>query len=206
MKTENWDAWSLTIESLEAFAQVIKAHGCKKIIEFGSGGSTVWLAEFLASPSVRARLTSFVHEEKYYLRTQEALAGDNAVSLRLTPLVSVSDSIFESMFNAENPQELFQANKYPANNPLGHNEFYDCAFLPVEYDAFILDGPNSNGRSLAFPLLKHAVKFPCYALIDDCQDLPFIKYMGRVFKYDELAYSTASSGKTWGIYKLKGLT
>jgi DNA-binding transcriptional LysR family regulator len=68
-----------------------------------------------------------------------------------------------------------------------HNVFYDTDLLQQlqgEVDLVILDGPNGNGRSIAFPLLRGVVKTPFFCFVDDITHHPYMEQMSRVFDYD----------------------
>ena len=75
--------------------------------------------------------------------------------------------------------------------PLGsrqRNNFYELrdGDLSGVYDFVILDGPNGNGRSLAYLLLKDHLISGSYVLIDDITHYDFIERFLSVFSAKEV--------------------
>ena len=73
-----------------------------------------------------------------------------------------------------------------------------------DIDLFILDGPNGNGRSILFPMLKE-VKGPFYCLIDDISHYPFMSELERSLKHD-IIFKEIYGHEAYCLAKIMGHT
>lgn len=185
--------WSLTNAALDAIISIINREGLRRVIEFGSGYSTYRLAR-----DTTANVISFEHQERYYREVLTAIQG-----LGTCDRVGVYLSQLYKDGNITRPLEHYKTGQ---SDP-GY-VFYS---IPLVYsksagrgiDCIVLDGPNGSGRSIAFDALKSAIKFPCYVLIDDCQDYDFVGDMRKTFA-DECLDQRQEQNKAWSIHKITG--
>ena len=79
--------------------------------------------------------------------------------------------------------QAVSAPRYRYHETRLRNAFYRFDFRTWEtasVDLIVLDGPNGNGRSLAFPFLGNAIRLPCWVLIDDYLDYPFVDDLEQI--------------------------
>jgi len=122
-----WSAWTLSKDSMRAVMDRLEVLRPKRIIETGSGLSSLFLADYCRRYG--AELVSLEHDPGHYRRTQDLLAVFNLsrwVDLRLAPLRSLSC-----------PDGM----DYP---------WYDCR-LSDAIDFVLVDGPPmSHGRQAVY--------------------------------------------------------
>jgi hypothetical protein len=212
-KYRKWDGWSLTPENISVICQIISQNNIKHIIEFGAGYSTVVLSEYLSYVSPQTCIDSFEHQAEFAENIEKFLPRNNKkITLHCPALVQVSDEIFERIFISQNPLIDFSALFTLVPQDKVHetrleNAFYGFDFNlyePRSFDLIILDGPNGNGRSMAFPLLKNLVCLPCWVIIDDYLDYPFLEDMKRIFYFDVICHVEVKD-KEWIVLKISGL-
>ena len=98
-------------------------------------------------------------------------------------LIHCSDDEISKIF-ATNNLDLSVFEKYTDTPSFRQkNCFYDIQTndLKDKYDLVIVDGPNGNGRSLAFQFIKNRMNNNSYILIDDHPHYCFIAYLVRTF-------------------------
>jgi hypothetical protein len=188
-----WSHWSLHPLSCLLIADLLRQQEIKKIVEFGAGYSTIFLTKFIQQASINATIESFEHQVGFSDRLATTLKriGNSASTLHTCELVQLADEHFDQLFRAgAEPQVLLKEQSVPVPTSRYwetrlHNVFYDYDFSAMpdhSIDLLILDGPNGNGRSIAFPLLKHKLKTPSWVLMDDYLDHPHLEYLERVFQ------------------------
>lgn len=206
-----WNHWSLDHKSIIWIAELIVSQSITNIVEFGAGYSTVVLADFLTQVSPGTCLDSFEHQKTYSDRLMAHLPPKARIRLHCCELLQVDDQVFGELFSSSQPYADFVASGAPIPAQRQHetrlrNTFYRYnfrQFAPQSIDLIILDGPNGNGRSLAFPFLKHAVKLPAWLLIDDYLDYPFLHDLQRVFDH-RIERHLEIQGKEFALVKLAG--
>lgn len=156
----------------------------KKIAEFGSGGSTEFLCKFRTHYELDYSIVSFDHNEEFCYQKQH-----DFLDLKIRNLVKCSDLDFDLCFvNKKFERDKFQICQEEKNNFRIKNSFYDVQpdDIPDGIDLVILDGPNGNGRSLAFPLLMNKISSDCWILIDDENHYDFLERCKSVFQMTEI--------------------
>ena len=211
-KYNKWDDWSLTHHSILLIACLIIEHEIEHVVEFGSGYSTVALGEFLYSMGLETQMDSFEHQNQFSDRINSFLVENDKINLHCSPLLQAEDNVFEQMLLASDPYGEFVASalRLPKNRyheTRIRNVFYEFNFRSWQdgtIDLVILDGPSGNGRSLAFPFLKKAMRFPSWVLIDDYLDYPFLDDLKRVFVTKMISH-TETDNKEFALVKLLGV-
>jgi len=191
-----WDSWSLDRTSIIWLAELLLQQEIKHIIEFGAGFSTLALAGYLRQMLPETSLMSFEHQPDYARRIQSFLPVDSQARVECAELWQVDDLVFERLFTVPAPYSAFKAAATPVpveryHETRLHNVFYEFDFEKIAagtVDLIILDGPNGNGRSLAFPFLRHALRLPGWLLIDDYLDYPFLDHCRKVFAADVIRH------------------
>jgi hypothetical protein len=204
-----WDEWSLSYESILCIAELVLWQNIRSIIEFGAGFSTIALSEYLRQVAPETQIDSFEHQKKYVQHMQEYLPEKTKTILHCTNLMQLEDEVYERLFDAPDPCGDFHDLAVLVPESRIHetrlkNVFYDFDFRSFGtecIDLIILDGPNGNGRSLAFPFLKKAIRLPGWVLIDDYLDYPFLECLQQVF-VGELVRQVQVGNKEYVLVKL----
>ncbi len=205
----HWDAWSLSIEGIIWAAELIIRERLGRVMEFGAGYSTIALAHFLARCASDVHLDSFEHQRHYadLLQARVAAAGSLA-TVHLAPLIKLTDLDFNRAFEASDPIEFFLKSGMPISaadetDTRVRNAFYQFDFRTIperSVGLVILDGPNGNGRSIAYPLLRRALTERALILIDDYLDYPFVDDLKGVYKAGR-ERSVELAGKEFALYR-----
>ncbi|MEZ0373332.1 MAG: hypothetical protein ACAI44_29860 [Candidatus Sericytochromatia bacterium] len=203
--------WALSRSALRTLCACLFTRTRPLIVEWGSGQSTLFWS-FL-QPLLPFGFIGIEHDPYWYrqLSQRVALAGD--FQYRLAGLKQLSAAEWASLWQA--PEQAFRL--YPdMGSPVAESEyantrlangFYavDCGelFEPGSIDAIVLDGPNGNGRALAFALLYPFLKPDAWILIDDYDHYPFLEQLGRLYAYS-LEHVQIQAGKRWCLVRLQG--
>ncbi len=207
-----WDGWSLSRTSIIWLAELAIRERLTNIVEFGAGYSTLVLAEYLRQIHPKTKLMSFEHQPGYALSIKTFLPDGSNVQLECVDLWQVDDTTFDQLFWVKDPVAAFKSAATPVPAEHTHetrlrNVFYHYDFETIAADTVdlvILDGPNGNGRSLAFPFLRNAIHLPGWLLVDDYQDYPFLDYCHSVFDVKPLRHFEGG-GKESILVQLSGL-
>lgn len=142
--------WALPADTLLFLSDYIEHERPQRILEIGSGSSTVWIGTF--AKRVGAELVSLEHDADYVQKTR-ALVNEyglhDAVTVHHAPLRPVE--LEEGSFN-----------------------WYDSAVVSAlegPYDLLIVDGPpeatGEKARMPALPMLEPLLSEECLVLLDD---------------------------------------
>ena len=159
---------------------IILTQDVKNIVEFGSGQSSRFFSDLKTFHNLDYSVTSFDHNRAY--------AFDSSI---IRDLVSCDDEVFSKTFEDKQiTKDSFSSAQHEKDNFRVKNCFYDLTDedLPDNIDLVILDGPNGNGRSLAFPHLIGKLKSPCYVMIDDVNHYDFLDRAKQIFDYDIITH------------------
>lgn len=192
-KYSSWSAWYLDPVALYWLGKLILSEGICSVVEFGSGYSTVVLTEFLARIAPEVTLDSFEHQTAYRERLAHFIPSTSKTTLRFANLTQLDEKDFEDLFLSHDPSQIILNRGMDVPEELLHNTrlqnvFYKIDFKKISMNGVslvILDGPNGNGRSAVFPLLRNVVTQPVWMLIDDYLDYPFLAMLERVFRISE---------------------
>lgn len=142
--------WALPADTLLFLSDYIRRVRPKRILEIGSGASTIWTGTF--AQQIGASLVSLEHDSSYADRTRSLVAKyalDDTVSLYHAPLKPTQVN-----------EELF--------------DWYDSdvvASLGGNFDLVIVDGPpESTGemaRYPALPIVERLLSESCLIVLDD---------------------------------------
>lgn len=171
--------FAMAPDSLLLLSDLIAEHKPKRILELGSGTSTIWIGSFAAS--IGSSVISIDHLEEYRARTQqdlEAFGLDALVDLRLAELA---------------PVEVMGETK----------SWYDVSVLKdlSLIDMVIVDGPpESTGpapRSPAFPLLRSMLSDQALIVVDDMHRDPEMQMVEGWIEFDPSLHKTTwMAGRT----------
>ncbi len=178
----HYDGWGLHPLAQVRIVQIIAMINPKRVIEFGSGGSTILLLDLRKYLNLEYLIDSFEHNKTFALNLPEKAYYLN---MMYRELLTCSDNDYEAMFSDKKIYpEKFQSSAHLKNIPTAKNCFYQV--LPDDlkgiYDLVILDGPHGNGRSLAYLHLLNHLKSGTFILIDDFDHYDFVERCEMVFK------------------------
>ena len=178
-----YNGWGLSKEALKFLEDLVNTHSLNRAIEFGSGQSTYFLED------LGVDYISFDNDPFYAAQTDKVVFRD---------LRQLDDNAFNSVIT--NKVSYFDiCNKFPQPKEVTFktaNCFYgfESSDIEGEFDLVIIDGPNGNGRSLAFNAIQNNLSSISYLLIDDYNHYPFTEHLKIVFPHSELVKSFDYNG------------
>lgn len=187
----SFDNWGLSKDALSTLETIIIDNNCKRAIEFGSGQSTYFLKD------IGIEYISFDNDTKYSAKLDNVFIKD---------LVKVDDDSFDKIIKnqlnfldiSENFPIIttFTTRQKNCFYRLSSNDFNE------KYDLVILDGPNGNGRSIAFNVIKPYLMPTSYILIDDYSHYPFIDHLLQSYPNSELIKVRTNGMDIFALYKI----
>lgn len=178
--------FAMNPDGLLLLSDLVRRRKPKKILEIGSGTSTVWMATFAAS--VNAQLISVDHLEEYRkitLRSLRDFGLEAQVDLRLAELAEVEiGGETTKWYNADRFADLY------------------------DIDMVIVDGPpestGPNPRFPAFPLLRDKLSPGALIVVDDLHREQETQMVEKWLEQcEDLSRTLWSAGRT-GVLEYKG--
>lgn len=178
--------FAMNPDSLLLLSDLVRQRKPKKILEIGSGTSTVWMATFAAS--VNAQLISVDHLEEYRETTHQSLRDlglEAQVDLRLAELMEIE-------IGGETAK-WYDADQFA--------DLYDI-------DMVIVDGPPEstglNPRFPAFPLLRDKLSSGALIVVDDLHREQETQMVEKWLEQcEDLSRTFWSAGRT-GVLEYRG--
>lgn len=185
------DGWGLSRIGFQKILEILEGFDNTgvKIIEFGSGKSTEFFDDYITETDKNITVVSYDDNIEYAYKP----SINDRVEVKLRNLVECTDVTFNEIFNKKTIEE---SSFHPKKTPLTtrqKNNFYDISSDEIVgmYDLVVLDGPNGNGRSIAFLHLIDHLKNGSFVFIDDYTDYDFVERFNQLFDY-EVYYETKS--------------
>lgn len=184
--------YSLTKKGIEAICSILEEQKIKEILEFGSGRSTDYLSD------LGYTVFSFDDDLNY--------ASSNK-NTNVVDLIQLNDKTFKEVIQ-EKVDFVSAIKDLPpviGRSSKQKNCFYrlETSDLAKKFNFFIIDGPNGNGRSLAFPIIKKIAKKNSFIFVDDYFHYPFIENLKKVFPLAiEICTVREGNIKGYAIYKI----
>ena len=202
------DGWGLSQQCLLDILNILNDIDKSRInvVEFGSDISTEFLVDLITLNNFQLNIVSFDNDKHFATKVKH-----NNLKLYITDLLETTDENFNLMFKQKKIDKSLFSIKKTAFSTKQRNCFYDIKnyMLPSSIDLVILDGPNGNGRSIAFLYLMNKMADNSYIVIDDYNHYDFIERFASIFKNIELIYeltskinSIGNKWKTGGNYKI----
>lgn len=186
-----YNGWGLSKVALQTLEKLINDNSLTSAVEFGSGQSTHFLED------VGIDYVSF-DDDTYY-----AAPFENVI---ISDLKELDDSSFSKVIN--NEVEYVDVNLNFKRPQRKHTRQKNCFYtiqkdliLP-KFDLVILDGPNGNGRSLAYNFLKPYLLPTSFILIDDYTHYPFEDHLKLTYPNSEIVHEYKVGRDEWCIYKI----
>ena len=189
------------------------------ILEFGSGQSTQFFIDYKLLSKKNIFVDSYDNDPNFAYQNED---NHDFLNLYIKPLISCS----EYNFNKKLKEKIYNRNYFSPHQLPPYNDknfwrqrncFYDIdnKELKDHYDIILIDGPNGNGRNLAYLHIIDRIKPGSIIFIDDYNnkdndfDYNFIKNLKYIFNVEEIYSHTNLTNKdTWNtggnfaIYKL----
>jgi hypothetical protein len=203
------DGWGLSVDGFKELYEIISNHPKKElqVLEFGSGTSTRFLVDVATTITTKTiNIESYDNSEYWCYKPDRHY---DFLDLKIRRLLQCNDASFAKMFVEK--KYLPELMEYRLSPP--HTRQKNCFYeiLPndlqkKEYDIIILDGPNGNGRSIAFLHLQHMLQPGCYIYVDDYDHHPYpqcLKYIfeTEVHKHRKVGVAPGD-GDAYIIYKI----
>jgi len=179
------DGWGLSIEGFKDLYDIITTHDKERlnILEFGSGYSTRFLVDLAATGVKNFDVESYDDSEHWCYKPEKQ---HDFLDLKIRNLLECTDRAFVGMFMGRQ----YDPSKMVARTRPPHTRQKNCFYNIMEsegdltkdvYDLVILDGPNGNGRSIAFLHLLDKVVPGSFIYVDDYDHHPYPKCLELLF-------------------------
>ena len=202
------DGWGLSVEGFKDLYEIILNQEKKElnVLEFGSGVSTGFLVDMANLEVKKINIESYDDSEYWCFKPDEQC---DFLDLKIRKLLECSDSDFAKMFLDKKYNKDLMSYRTLPSHTRQKNCFYEILDSDLKkemYDIIILDGPNGNGRSLAFLHLIDIIHPGCFVYIDDYDHHPFrqcLEYLFEVEIYKHRKVGTKpGDGDAYIIYKI----
>lgn len=137
-------------------------NGDINILEFGSGQSTQFFIDYKLETNKNISILSYDNDPNYCFKNTEKF---DFLDLKIKNLIKCNNNDFDEMLNSKtyDKSKFAIVDLLPYNHPefwRQRNCFYDINSdeLNRKYDLIIIDGPNGNGRNIAYLHLQNCVK------------------------------------------------
>lgn len=189
----------LSEECLRWIGEHIIKNNVENVLEFGSGHSTQFMIDICEKYNLDIKIDT-VDYTKNYLNINTY--NNKKYNVMVRNLIETTDENKEIMFK----DKLFIRSLFSmADRWRKSNIFYDIDIkkdLKPNYDLFIIDGPNGNGRAFSYLVVKEIMSSNSYAVIDDILHHDFIERLNQIFEYETIL-RVDDRGKNYMIVKLK---
>jgi hypothetical protein len=199
------DGWGLSRKCFEDIINIFNNYNIKNVVEFGSGVSTEFFVD-LINDGNDFKILSYDDNIKYATKVKHP-----NLTLKLSSLLETNDDEFNLIFNKKQyNRDVFQKKRTPLHTRQ-KNTFYDINEndLPTIIDLMVVDGPNGNGRSVAFLHGLCRLTSGSFVLIDDYNDYDFVEKFKNLYPNSELVFESNTGkinqwdlGGSYVIYKI----
>jgi hypothetical protein len=184
-----------------------------RVLEFGSGMSSKFFIDYQRIYNKKLELVSFDDSEEWCYK--KSVEEDKVLKLHIRKLIKCKDNDYN--YQIENKiinKKMFYKNMQKTTWRQ-KNCFYDIQDNDIEglFDIVILDGPNGNGRNLAYNYIREHLNKDAIILIDDFDardgdfDYEFVdilKYnydVEEIYKYDSDLMDNYEKGGKFIFFK-----
>jgi hypothetical protein len=199
----SFGSWSLSANALQALVASMAERRHPRILEFGSGASTLFLQSYYGNAAV---LDSFEHQQEFANKLRRRIVTQTT-RIHLCELWQFDNEEFARIMRGDiGFPELYRLGRKAEDRLYSEtrvrNAFYRVKEIASGYDAMILDGPHGNGRSIAFAVVRDFMTDPAYFLIDDCNHYEFIYYCSPFFRFNIL-HAELYPSKRWVLLEVR---
>jgi hypothetical protein len=165
----------------------------------------MFLSDVVINNIKKLKVTSLDNDINYMYKKSD---NEDYINLLVRDLVECNDTNYIKQLNDKKYDKSLMYKKKSDLTPTQKNNFYDIQEddLVGFYDIIILDGPNGNGRNLAFLHLQKHVKEGSIIFIDDYNHYDFLERCQSMYDTEILFKHTegVSNGKdNFVIMKIK---
>jgi hypothetical protein len=189
------DGWGISELGFIKLLELIKNNDSYelKVLEFGSGISTMFLSDIVINNIKKLKITSLDNDINYMYKKSD---NEDYIKLLVRGLVECDDINYIKQLNDKKYDKSLMHKKTSILTPTQKNNFYDIQEddLVGVYDVVILDGPNGNGRNLAFLHLQKHVKEGTIIFIDDYNHYDFLERCQNLFNTEIIFKHTEGVG------------
>lgn len=192
------DGWGLSLLGFQKLIEILNnLNDNIKIIEFGSGKSTEFFDDYISKSKKNIKIISYDNDINYAYKS----INNKNVDVRLRKLVECSDESIDNMFFNKKIDKLNFFIKKSELSTKQKNNFYDIKDGEINdiYDLVVLDGPNGNGRNIAFLHLINHLKAGSYVFIDDYTHYDFVERFNQLFDYEIYFENKKGIKKQWEL-------
>jgi len=196
------DGWGLSERAFQNIFDILNNMNSPiNIIDFGSGHSTEFLYDYKIKTKKEIYIDSF-DDSKEYMHSKATLV----------PLVECSNKNFDKMISRKKLlPDLLKIKTTPVTTRQ-KNCFYDLSNITLKenYNLVLLDGPNGNGRSMAFLHLIDRLNKGSIVFIDDTQacdrkyNYDFCGIFNSIFDAEELISNEYDNKDSFKIFRITG--
>lgn len=193
------DGWGLSRLAFQQIYGIIATNKKSpfRIIEFGSGISTQFLVDCaLRNASKKIEILSFDNDPEYIFKPKD---NYDFLKILLRNLLECDDEQYNHMFSEKKYLRELMHCKHSPLSTKQKNNFYDIRDGDITgyYDLMILDGPNGNGRNIAFLHMNNHLQKGSYVLIDDFTHYDFIERFKSLYTAKEVYRCEAGMTNQW---------
>lgn len=193
------DGWGLSRSAFQQLYGIITASKKSpfRIIEFGSGISTQFLVDCaLRNTSKKIEILSFDNDPEYIFKPKN---NYDFLKILLRNLLECDDEQYNHMFAEKKYLRELMHHKVTPLATRQKNNFYDIRDGDITdyYDLMIVDGPNGNGRNIAFLHMRNHLQNGSYVLIDDFTHYDFIDRFKSLYTAEEVFKCEAGMTNQW---------
>ena len=196
------DGWGLSEKAFSHLFDILNNMSFPiNVIDFGSGHSTEFLYDYKKLYNKEMNIDSF-DDSKEYMYPKATLV----------PLVECSNKDFDKMISRKKLSPNLLKLKNTPVTTRQKNCFYDLSNIRLKnYDLVLLDGPNGNGRSIAFLHLIGKLNKGAIVLIDDTQasdgnyNYDFCDIFNSIFCAEELVSHEFENKDSFKIYRVNDI-
>lgn len=190
------DGWGLSLLGFSTLLEIIKNHEISnlRLLEFGSGTSTMFFSDIVKNKIKNLEITSFDDDDFYMYKA--SVEEEKYLKVLKRNLIQYSEFEYNKMFEENKINNSFGSIKNSASDVNQKNCFYDIKNddLTGIYNMVILDGPNGNGRNIGFLHIKNYIKTGTILYIDDYNHYDFLEKCQAVFNIEILFKHTEGVG------------
>ena len=189
------DGWGISLLGFSKLFELITENEKNelKVLEFGSGVSTMFLTDIVKNNIKKLKITSLDNDIEFmYKKTND----EDYLNMLLRPLLECNDDNYNKQFiDKKYDKDLMNLKTSPLE-PSQKNNFYDVLEndLIDKYDLIILDGPNGNGRNFSFLHIKNHINKNTIIFIDDYNHYDFLEKCQELFDVDVIFKYTEGIG------------
>ena len=189
--------WAVSLLAMRAIASLVSESRVLSVVEFGPGVSTVFLDDYL---SAKSKIVCYEHQSAFADRVSKATS--DRVCVNRVPLVQYNNDFAASCNGEKIAASPSRVPESEFTNTRLSNAFYDVDAITDPIDLLVVDGPNGNGRSLAFAKARPGLCDGALILIDDCNHYPFVQDCLRLIDC-EIVASTIDQRESWILLRVK---